>query len=101
MERPHQPFVEGKRLYGRGAYDMKAGLAAIMLTAAAVQKRRLHGDVILTAVVDEEYASIGTSSIVKRWHADAAIVTEPTELDICTAHKGFVWLDLETSGTAA
>src|SRR6266567_6049900 len=61
MERPHQPFVEGNRLYGRGAYDMKGGLASIMLTAAAAKQRRLRGDVMLTAVVDEEYASIGTS----------------------------------------
>src|SRR5207244_4537243 len=52
-------------------------------------------------VVDEEYASIGTTSIVKRWRADAAIVTEPTELEICTAHKGFAWLEVETEGVAA
>jgi len=101
MERPHHPFVEGNRLYGRGAYDMKGGLASIMLTAAAAKQRRLRGDVMLTAVVDEEYASIGTSSIVKRCYADAAIVTEATGLDICIAHKGFIWLELETVGTAA
>jgi acetylornithine deacetylase len=101
MERPHDPFIEGRRLYGRGAYDMKAGLAAILMTAAAARKRSLRGDLIVTAVMDEEYASIGTSSIVQRWHADAAVVTEPTELDICVAHKGFVWLDIETTGRAA
>jgi acetylornithine deacetylase len=101
MERPHEPTLQGNRLYGRGAYDMKAGLAAIMFATTQARKLDLRGDVILTAVVDEEYASIGTSSIVKRWHANAAIVTEPTELDICVAHKGFVWLTVETSGTAA
>src|SRR3989442_1674543 len=101
MERPHDPFVEGNRLYGRGAYDMKGGLAAIMAAAAVARQRNLRGDVIVTAVADEEYASIGTSSIVKRWHADAAIVTEPTELIICVAHKGFIWLDVETEGVAA
>ncbi len=101
MERPHDPYIQDNRLYGRGAYDMKGGLAAIMAAGAAAKKRGLRGDVIVTAVADEEYASIGTSSIVKKWHADAAIVTEPTELHICTAHKGFVWLDVETEGVAA
>src|SRR5437763_4824212 len=101
MEHPHQPFIENNHLYGRGAYDMKAGLATIMMAAARAKNLALRGDVILTAVADEEYASIGTASIVKRWHADAAIVTEPTELDICVAHKGFVWLNIETEGIAA
>jgi acetylornithine deacetylase len=101
MQHPHQPFIENNRLYGRGAYDMKAGLATIMMAAARAKNLALRGDVILTAVADEEYASIGTASIVKRWHADAAIVTEPTGLDICVAHKGFIWLEVETSGIAA
>ena len=101
MERPHEPVIEGDRLYGRGAYDMKGGLASIMVAAARAKKLNLRGDVILTAVSDEEFASIGTSSIVKQYHADAAIVTEPTELDVCVAHKGFVWLEVETMGTAA
>src|SRR5437667_1340304 len=80
---------------------MKAGLAAILMTAAEARKQSLRGDLIVTAVADEEYASIGTSSIVKQWHTDAAIVTEPTELDICIAHKGFVWLEVQTVGVAA
>src|SRR6266700_3421438 len=74
MERPHDPVVQGSRLYGRGAFDMKGGLAAIMFAAATAKNQQLRGDVILTAVSDEEYASMGTASIVKRWHADAAIV---------------------------
>lgn len=101
MERPHEPVIEGNRLYGRGAYDMKGGLASIMVAAARAKKLKLRGDVILTAVSDEEFASIGTSSIVKQYHADAAIVTEPTELDVCVAHKGFAWLEVKTVGTAA
>jgi acetylornithine deacetylase len=101
MERPHEPFIENNRLYGRGAYDMKGGLAAIMTAGAWAKQQGLRGDVIVTAVVDEEYGSIGTESIVQHWRADAAIVTEPTELEICTAHKGFVWLDIETVGVAA
>ncbi len=101
MEHPHEPRVEDNRLYGRGAYDMKGGLAAILLAAAQAKQRGLRGDLIVTAVADEEYASIGTASIVKRWHADAAIVTEATALDLCLAHKGFVWLEVEVTGKAA
>src|SRR6266702_5189600 len=101
MERPHDPVVQGSRLYGRGAFDMKGGLAAIMFAAATAKNQQLRGDVILTAVSDEEYASMGTASIVKRWHADAAIVTEPTGLEICIADKGFIWLEIETRGIAA
>src|SRR5204863_6579726 len=64
MERPHDPVVEGNRLYGRGAYDMKGGLAAAMIAVAQAKKLSLRGDVILTAVADEEYASLGTQSMV-------------------------------------
>ncbi|MBA2396351.1 MAG: ArgE/DapE family deacylase [Ktedonobacteraceae bacterium] len=101
MERPHTPLVEGNRLYGRGAYDMKGGLAAIMIATAQAKKLSLRGDVILTAVADEEFTSLGTQAIVKQWHADAAIVTEPTALRLCVAHKGFVWLEITTQGKAA
>lgn len=101
MEHPFEPRVEDGRLYGRGAYDMKGGLAAIMLAAAEARRRGVHGDVLVTGVSDEEYASIGTASVVKRWRADAAIVTEATGLDLCLAHKGFVWLDVEVVGRAA
>jgi acetylornithine deacetylase len=98
------PRVEGKRLYGRGSYDMKGALAACMLTLLNAKQLQLRGDVLLSAVVDEEYASIGTEALLKewqRWSADAVIVTEPTELEICIAHKGFVWLDVETIGRSA
>jgi acetylornithine deacetylase len=101
MSHPFEPTVEDGRLYGRGAYDMKGGLAAIMLAAAEARRRGLRGDVILTGVADEEYASLGTTSIIKRWRADAAIVTEPTALDLCLAHKGFLWLEVEVIGQAA
>ena len=101
MQRPHDPYIENNRLFGRGAYDMKGGLAAIMAAGAAAKQLGLRGDVIITAVVDEEYASIGTSSIVKQWRSDAAIVTEPTELNVCIAHKGFAWFTIETEGVAA
>jgi acetylornithine deacetylase len=98
---PFAPRVEGDRLYGRGAYDMKGSLAAAMLAAAAIAEDPPAGDLILTAVCDEEYASIGTSSVLGKWRADAAIVTEPTGLDICVAHKGFIWFEIESAGVAA
>src|SRR5215210_4124947 len=101
MERPFEPMVRDGRLYGRGGYDMKAGVAACMLAAERLAREELAGDVIVTAVADEEYASIGTQSVLKRWSADAAIVTEPTSLRVCVAHKGFVWAELETRGRAA
>ncbi|HRW10609.1 MAG TPA: M20/M25/M40 family metallo-hydrolase, partial [Caldilineaceae bacterium] len=98
---PFTPRIEGDRLYGRGAFDMKGSLAACMVVAERAKALQLAGDVIVTAVVDEEYASIGTASIAKQWNADAAIVTEPTGLNLCIAHRGFVWLDVETAGIAA
>ncbi len=106
MENPFTARVEDGRLYGRGAYDMKGSLAACMLTMAAVRDMNLAGDVILTAVIDEEYASIGTQAITRQYgvdakHIDAAIITEPTGMQLCVAHKGFVWLEIETEGRAA
>jgi acetylornithine deacetylase len=101
MDRPLEAVIEGNRLYGRGANDMKGSLAAMMLAGAALAQQPPAGDVILTAVVDEEYASIGTQAVVDRYRADAAIVTEETNLDVCIAHKGFAWIAIETRGVAA
>jgi acetylornithine deacetylase len=96
-----EPRVEGNRLYGRGSYDMKASLAAIMLAVQDLGDEPLAGDVIVTAVTDEEYASIGTQAIVGEYTADACIISEPTHLELTLAHKGFVWADIETYGKAA
>jgi acetylornithine deacetylase len=101
MSRPFEPVVADGRVYGRGAYDMKASLAAIMITAREAKRLGLAGDLIVTAVADEEVASIGTSAVLDRFEAGAAIVTEPTELRLCLAHKGFVWLEVESRGVAA
>jgi acetylornithine deacetylase len=95
------PRVEIGRVYGRGAYDMKAALAAIMLTARQARSLGLKGDLVICAVADEEVASLGTSAVVERFRADFGIVTEPTELRLVIAHKGFVWLEVETAGVAA
>jgi len=101
MDEPWTPRIDGTRLYGRGSYDMKASLAAIMLAGRDAASLDLRGDVIVTAVADEEFASIGVQDVVRHMTADAAIVTEPTGLDLCVAHKGFVWLEVETRGVAA
>jgi acetylornithine deacetylase or succinyl-diaminopimelate desuccinylase len=101
MKDPFVPVVREGRVYGRGAYDMKGSLAAIMIAAREARKLKLHGDVIIAAVADEEVASVGTAAVLKRVEADAAIVTEPTEMRLCLAHKGFAWLEVETRGVAA
>jgi acetylornithine deacetylase len=101
MADPFVPRVEAGRLYGRGAYDMKGSLAAAMIACVALAKDPPAGDVILTAVCDEEYASIGTSAVLRSRRADAAIVTEPTGLNVCIAHKGFIWFEIDSAGVAA
>jgi acetylornithine deacetylase len=101
MADPLVPRVQAGRLYGRGAYDMKGGLAACLVAAAEAAKRGLAGDVVVAAVVDEELSSVGTQSVLKRVRADAAIVAEPTEMRVAIAHKGFVAFEIETHGRAA
>jgi acetylornithine deacetylase len=99
MEAPLDPRIENGRLYGRGAYDMKGSLAAILVAATTVGD--LRGDLVLTLVADEELDSIGTASVLARVRADAAIVVEPTELHLAVAHRGFVAFEIETAGVAA
>ena len=99
MEAPFKPRVEDGRLYGRGAYDMKGSLAAILF--AAIETSGLRGDVIVTLVADEELASIGTEAVLEQVHADAAIVVEPTDLRVAIAHRGFVGFEVEAAGVAA
>jgi acetylornithine deacetylase len=103
MDEPFAGALRDGRVYGRGAYDMKGSLAACLtaLKALAEAGQHLRGDVLVAAVADEEYASLGTADLIGCYAVDGAIVTEPTELDLCLAHKGFVWVEVETRGRAA
>ena len=80
---------------------MKAGLAAALLACREAAALGLAGDVVVAAVADEEHASLGVQEVLEGLHADAAIVTEPTELALAIAHKGFVWSEIEVTGRAA
>lgn len=101
MPDPFSGRIEGGKLYGRGSYDMKASVVASMAAIRELANRRPAGDVVLTAVADEEFASLGTQEVLKVCRTDAAICTEPTSLKTCLAHKGFVWIEIETTGKAA
>ena len=102
MSAPFTPSIREGRLYGRGSQDMKGGVAAMIDAARMVRDEGLtRGRLIIAAVVDEEFASIGADALVKEWSADAAVVTEPTDLQIGVGHKGFAWFEIETAGRAA
>ncbi len=100
---PYSAEIRDGKLYGRGSCDMKAGVAAMCAAAyRAATTTELSGEVIITAVADEEWASIGTRTLLEAGiTADAAIVTEPTRLAICPAHRGFSWADVRVEGRAA
>ncbi|MEO8597408.1 MAG: ArgE/DapE family deacylase [Candidatus Solibacter sp.] len=101
MAEPFSGAIRDGKLYGRGAYDMKGSLAACMAAAKALNGLALRGDVLVAAVADEEYGSLGTSDLLSRVRPDAAIVTEPTALDVCLAHKGYLWIEVAVTGRAA
>jgi acetylornithine deacetylase len=100
---PLDARIEGDWMYGRGTYDMKGGVIAALSAVDALKREGFTpaGDIVLGFVCDEEYASIGMEHLVKHVHADAAILTEPTDDRVIIAHKGFAWLTLTTHGVAA
>jgi acetylornithine deacetylase len=100
---PFGAEIQDGRLYGRGSQDMKGSIAAMLGIAKAFVDSdvKLAGDLLITAVADEEYASLGTEHLVQQVKADAAIVTEPTDMTLGRAHRGFIWYDVETFGRAA
>jgi acetylornithine deacetylase len=103
MPRPFSPDIRDGKLFGRGSQDMKGGVAAMVGVARSlVESGGLdRGRLVIAAVADEEHSSLGADELVKTWRADAAVVTEPTGLDVAVAHKGFQWIAVETRGRAA
>jgi acetylornithine deacetylase len=102
MAAPFDPVERDGRVYGRGSQDMKGGVAAMVDAARLARDRGFRkGRLLVAAVIDEEYASLGADALVSSWTADAGGVTEPTDLQIGVGHKGFAWLEVETRGVAA
>lgn len=98
---PFEPTIKEGRIYGRGSCDMKGGLAAVLHAAVRLSQQGIPGKLILALVCDEEYASIGADDFVKKHKADACILTEPSDLKLLVAHKGFIWGKVTTFGKSA
>jgi acetylornithine deacetylase len=103
MDAPFTPVERDGRMYGRGTQDMKGGCASILSAAKALAKNGgvKKGRVVIAIVADEEHSSIGADTLVKEWQCDAAIVCEPTDLNVAIGHKGFEWVEITTEGVAA
>ena len=101
---PFDPVVHDGRIYGRGACDMKGGVAALLAASAAVAGSGGpdRGTLVVALTADEEHASLGMRALVEEGiRADGAVVCEPTGLAVMPAHKGFVWMEATFRGKAA
>lgn len=103
MKDPFSAEFRDGRLWGRGAQDTKGGMAALLGMARALSENavQLQGDLVLAYVADEEHGNIGTTALLEHVSTDAAIVIEPSDLDVCVAHRGFAVFRLRTHGRAA
>lgn len=101
MVNAFEPYIENNKLYGRGASDMKGPIVSMMGAMIAIKRGNIpmKGDLIFTGVLDEEHNSIGTIDLIEKGlKADAAIVGEPSELQICTGHRGLEWYEFKFIG---
>ena len=101
---PWQGEYRDGRIYGRGAADMKGGLAAALIALKAIKNSgiRLQGDVLVATTVDEECGSTGVLAILEKgYRADAGLIPEPTGLELNVASTGSIWFKIRVSGKAA
>lgn len=101
MAHPYEVVEENDRLYGRGTVDMKGPLACMIAAMVAIKREgtMLAGDVVFAGVIDEEAGSLGTIDLIERGlEVDAAIVGEPTNFELCLAHRGLEWYTLTVEG---
>ena len=103
MQAPFAAEQRDGRIWGRGAQDTKGGMAGVLGVAKLIAQAsvKLRGDLVLAFVADEEHESIGTAALLERLHTDAAIVVEPSDLDVCIAHRGFAVFQVRTEGRTA
>ncbi len=99
------PRVTEERMHGRGACDTKGSVAAMLCALFRVARqgaRPRETEIVFAGLVDEESKQAGSRALAaQRFRADLAIVGEPTRDQVVTAHKGDLWLRLETRGKAA
>lgn len=103
MQNPFQLINEHGKLRGRGAVDMKGQLACMIMTLITIKRLniKLDGDLYFCGVIDEECKSEGTIALLDSGiRFDAAIVGEPTNFDVCTAHRGLEWFEVIFEGKA-
>jgi len=104
MKDPYEARIKDGKIWGRGAADMKAGLAGMIYTLIILKRAgiKLKGDLIFSGVIGEENASEGTQHLIEEnLKCNMAIVGEPTDLKIVAAHKGIEWLEITVRGKAA
>ncbi len=103
-EDPYSGEVKDGRVYGRGATDMKGGNTAMLLALKCIRELNitLKGDVIFESVVEEESGGTGTLAAIQRgYHADAALIPEPTKMKVFPKQQGSMWFRLIVTGQSA